>query len=389
MRSLFFSNQRPRSFKRIALLAVSAIALPLLLAVSIFEVYTVKSQQSTVLRARQSTLSIYSDQLERAMDSAELYISNTMVNNWYFKTIAYAKTRTEAHGAAYTMLIGAKEMSMQNPLAAGFATYSGNLDYFNMVYAPKYPTKDMELLREYAVEASAREEALGNWNPVRLSGGTVFVYSQTFEHTSMVAIVDPSQQTYPDLQEDTRIFYVSGSGEELTPANGFGGADMPAPDRDGWGHLWEYDGRQYGLTAMPVEKIGGYIINASPYVSFFGELDATQRVLIIISLCLVAAIPLCWSILRKALLNPLHRLVETTQEIQSGNIEIRVSEESNVKEVTEIAGTVNIMLDSLRRQKILSYEQKLETQQAQMQYLQLQIKPHFYLNCLNIIYSMA
>ena len=47
------------------------------------------------------------------------------------------------------------------------------------------------------------------------------------------------------------------------------------------------------------------------------------------------------------------------------------------------------MLDIIRQQKIDFYEQKLETQQAQLQYLHMQIRPHFFLNCLNMIYSMA
>lgn len=35
------------------------------------------------------------------------------------------------------------------------------------------------------------------------------------------------------------------------------------------------------------------------------------------------------------------------------------------------------------------YENEMEKNQIEMDYLQQQIKPHFYLNCMNIIYSMA
>ena len=47
------------------------------------------------------------------------------------------------------------------------------------------------------------------------------------------------------------------------------------------------------------------------------------------------------------------------------------------------------MLDEIQRQKIGSYEQRLAAQQAQLQYLHLQIRPHFFLNCLNLVYSLA
>ncbi len=39
--------------------------------------------------------------------------------------------------------------------------------------------------------------------------------------------------------------------------------------------------------------------------------------------------------------------------------------------------------------KIEVYEKELEKQRVQMDYMQLQIKPHFFLNCLNFIYHMA
>lgn len=39
--------------------------------------------------------------------------------------------------------------------------------------------------------------------------------------------------------------------------------------------------------------------------------------------------------------------------------------------------------------KVAMYENQMEKQQIEMEYLQKQIKPHFYVNCMNIIYSMA
>ena len=53
----------------------------------------------------------------------------------------------------------------------------------------------------------------------------------------------------------------------------------------------------------------------------------------------------------------------------------------------------NLQFKNLMRQikklKIDIYEKELEKQKTLMNYLQLQIRPHFFLNCLNTIYSMA
>ncbi|WP_419871954.1 histidine kinase [Candidatus Pristimantibacillus sp. PTI5] len=49
----------------------------------------------------------------------------------------------------------------------------------------------------------------------------------------------------------------------------------------------------------------------------------------------------------------------------------------------------NNLLEQIKIFKIDSYEHELEKQRIQLDYMKLQIKPHFFLNCLTNIYSMA
>ena len=95
------------------------------------------------------------------------------------------------------------------------------------------------------------------------------------------------------------------------------------------------------------------------------------------------------TMLRRWMLQPVGALTCTMEAIQEGNTSIRVPASSKLQEVNQISHTVNTMLDIIQQQKIDAYEQKLTIQHAQLQYLQLQIRPHFFLNCLNIVYSMA
>jgi hypothetical protein len=47
------------------------------------------------------------------------------------------------------------------------------------------------------------------------------------------------------------------------------------------------------------------------------------------------------------------------------------------------------MMDQIKSLKIIAYEKTLAAQQAQLQYLQIQIRPHFFLNCLSALYGLA
>lgn len=53
-----------------------------------------------------------------------------------------------------------------------------------------------------------------------------------------------------------------------------------------------------------------------------------------------------------------------------------------------IMATLTFFMQYARRVEIALYENELGRSRIQMDYLQLQIKPHFYLNCLNFIYQM-
>lgn len=68
---------------------------------------------------------------------------------------------------------------------------------------------------------------------------------------------------------------------------------------------------------------------------------------------------------------------------------MRFNEESSIVEFAEAGKVLNQLADEINRLKIDVYEQQLEKQSIELDYAQLQIRPHFYINCLNVIYSMA
>ena len=62
---------------------------------------------------------------------------------------------------------------------------------------------------------------------------------------------------------------------------------------------------------------------------------------------------------------------------------------SNFLELEQADKAFRDLLEQVEQLKIEVYEQKLLRQGVEFDYLQKQIQPHFYLNCLNIIYNMA
>lgn len=65
------------------------------------------------------------------------------------------------------------------------------------------------------------------------------------------------------------------------------------------------------------------------------------------------------------------------------------NEETGLVEFSETGKVLNQLSQEIKNLKIEMYEQQLERQRIAFDYAQIQIRPHFYINCLNVIYSMA
>ena len=93
--------------------------------------------------------------------------------------------------------------------------------------------------------------------------------------------------------------------------------------------------------------------------------------------------------LQKTLFGPLAELNRKMKIFSEGNLETRIEEQVGCQEVRELTDTFNEMTGQIRNMKIENYEKKLETQETVLRYLQIQKNPHFFLNVLNGIYSLA
>lgn len=91
--------------------------------------------------------------------------------------------------------------------------------------------------------------------------------------------------------------------------------------------------------------------------------------------------------LRAFLFLPVQRFVNNLVKYDEGDYTFHLNE-SNLLELEQIDEQFRQMIHQIRRLKITLYEQELEKQKIEMDYLKLQIRPHFYLNCLNFIDSM-
>ena len=146
-------------------------------------------------------------------------------------------------------------------------------------------------------------------------------------------------------------------------------------------------GKQYLQTAVPSDYADYCLVELQPRSAISGALPAALRLLQVLSILTVAALPLILYAIQRWVISPVRGLTEAIERIENGEMEYRIPEQSTGAEFTRINRSFNHMMDQVEALKISVYEEQLKAQKIKLGFLAQQIKPHFILNTLNILYS--
>lgn len=90
-------------------------------------------------------------------------------------------------------------------------------------------------------------------------------------------------------------------------------------------------------------------------------------------------------LLKSQILNPLAEMTGIMQRIQRGELDVDFHINTNLEEIENVNQALEVMTKEIQNLKIQKYEEVVNRQKAQLQYLQTQLNPHFYINCLKLI----
>lgn len=90
-------------------------------------------------------------------------------------------------------------------------------------------------------------------------------------------------------------------------------------------------------------------------------------------------------VMAKYFIRPMDDLRNAMIKMQEGDLEVRLNQQNLFYEFQLLNRNFDRMAEKIKELKIEVYENQLEKQNVEMQYLKHQIKPHFLTNCLNTI----
>lgn len=143
------------------------------------------------------------------------------------------------------------------------------------------------------------------------------------------------------------------------------------------------------LLDVALREGGLNLALAIPYHVILSGLRMVQIVELLTLLAMLAAIPILLFYLRRLVIHPMDELVGAMDEVRGGDLSVTIPPTQEVEEFQKVAAAFNSMVTQIHDLKIDIYEKELTAQRLELERLQLEVKPHFYLNCLNIIYNLA
>lgn len=191
-----------------------------------------------------------------------------------------------------------------------------------------------------------------------------------------------------DVSSSTRNFYVLADEEHQVAA----GSKLSERQE---GELQEYlkTGKSNSLfCSFVIEKnFERAPFEVLVFIDSFGIFEkyfAIQMALLILGAAILGALSFIMAHVQKKVLRPIQEFADNLKAYDDSDHLVFDITSNELKELEQANEQFRDLLRQIKKLKITLYENEVNEQKIRMDYLQLQIKPHFYLNCLNLICQM-
>ncbi len=166
-------------------------------------------------------------------------------------------------------------------------------------------------------------------------------------------------------------------------------ADMERLSEENNGRIVRLDGAKYLQIAQSSRVMPVSMVILMPEEVYLGDIYTIQNVIGLLLGISLLIFPVLWRLLSRNVSRPVDQLTQAMEEVQKGKLEVRIKPEGKFLEFEETGRYFNGMVSEIERLKRDVYERTISEQKTELQYLQTQIRPHFFLNALNVIYSFS
>ncbi|WP_141499963.1 sensor histidine kinase [Paenibacillus luteus] len=378
-------------------LGLFLVTVPLLTLLIYSNYYSINVVHNQVAISNKNLISLYMGQIDTQLEAAEKNILGLTTTNYDIQSMDTPISEDDYQLAKYNLSLNlSKNILFYKSIDAFFIFHSGRQDMLE-VFQSTVTYSERVVVENFLVHhlnelANSSEPTASNWYVKEIESthyilriikfGNLYIGSWVKAQTllSPLNLIDLGtkgsallitskgkamnntnflQDEHIDLTRDFQQYYLTGSNENMLVV----GEKSQKGD--------------FSLTAViPNEQI-------------LQNLPKITQLIRWLSSAAIVLLPLSLLFMHRILLVPLKRLIIVMNKINKGFVNVRAENDNASDELLLVNQTFNRMMSQIEELKINVYEEQLSKQKAELQHLQLQINPHFFMNSLNILFNLA
>lgn len=382
---------------RIKLIAGIVLLVAPLIGLLIYSnLYAVKVVRSQVADSNKNLMSMCMDQFDRNLQNADDYLLGLIGAGPELEELD-SGTDFERYSAVRRLSANVSGMLPSLQAVDGLFVYSAVRDEYIPAHSTRTTMDERQFVRDYVEETAARGQTAKElfhkrWHVRQLGNAHYLIRLMKYDRVYLGAWINIDRTDIP-----LEFIHIGAEGAVLfADLQGMPLSNEAFVDRTGavvaedLSHYYLTGSDDRFLAVGDRSSKGDFsLIAFIPEEKILEKLPQLQRLVALITLGAIALLPLGLYFLRKVLLVPLNRLLQAMKRIGEGNLETRIPRFPTSEELAVVRDTFNGMMSQIRELRISVYEEKLSKQKAELQHLQLQLNPHFFINSLNMVHVLA
>lgn len=356
--------------------------------ISFISYQTIKNQ---IYSTSFDTLSLYCNQIDNELKSTAENVRNIDFNENYIDMFQ-SSNKSENYYAANNYKRTISPIISMLDYVEGiviFSNKSGATVYnFNANLNHEYSSRQnvISYVKEHVDELPKEEN---QWRCFQVEGKYYLIYSYVIRETNFCAWT--SMDNFVKFTNKWKIakngtIYITTKSNQIIAESGKGAKGI---DLSGDIKSYYFSGKKFLILGIASEEGNFKIMEALNVRHLTWTFERIFYVSIGILIVFLMMIPVILKNLNHNIFLPMNRMQKAIAAIDKGELNYQIEPFRDNTEFKNLIEAFNSMVCQIENLKIETYEDKIEQNKIMMQYLQLQIEPHFYLNALNTISAMA
>ncbi|OMF37762.1 hypothetical protein BK133_04290 [Paenibacillus sp. FSL H8-0548] len=393
----FFKKWSWRSIRSRLAISVLAVTLPLIALLLYNSFYSINVVRNQVASSNKNMLILYMDQINKSLEDVDQYLNSLVAIDTDLLVMGLPVPDQEYRMAKLSLFSKLAEKIPLFKTIDAFFVYSVSRQDYVSAFRQVGTFDERAAIQDYLIEI-LRDGPDGNsigsksWY-VKGINGTYYLFHIFQSGDSYIGSWINTNRIVGalgliDLGEKGRSLLTTDQGLPLSEAAFIAenGIDL---NRDLNNYYLTGKSDRYMVVGAESSKGNFNLLAIIPDEKILENLPYLRKIILFVSICSLIILPVGTLLLRKMILLPLNRILQVMKRIKEGNLDVRINQSAGVDEFQIVNETFNTMMAQIQQLHVNVYEEQQSKQRAELQHLQLQINPHFFMNSLNIMYSLA